>query len=315
LRLPARGYLGLLDCFLRRRGVMKVSDFIKKIIWSIVALFVLWLSFTSTLDHLLGQSDFIGGLDRKASQYLSDATKRAATAFVIARGINAAISVIQNSSVNAQPGGVGVTAGIGQILDPVDDLVEQFSSIMLLSTVSLGIQKILIDIGNAVGFKILLSISMLIIILGIWLDTILKLNLISLGYKLLMVSILVRFIVPTIAVASGASYDQFLSVKYTEAIGELEKSRGEISDINFVENSSNKDPGVWDKLKETYAEVVNAIDIKARLKRLSDLASNWSDYIFSLMEVFIIQTILVPLIVLYGMIKLFKAIADTNIIK
>lgn len=293
---------------------MKSSGFIKKIVLSMAALLMLILSFTSTLDHILGKSGFIGGLDRKANQYLNDATKRAATAFVIARGINAIISIIQNTSVNAQPGGVGVTAGIGQILDPVDDLVEQFSSVMLLSTVSLGIQRILIDMGNVVGFKILLSISMLILISGIWLDSLLKLNFISLGYKLLMISLFVRFLIPTMALVSGSSYDHFLSVKYTEAMDGLEKSRDDISDADFVDNNPNKGSGILDKVKETYSGVMNAIDIKARLKRISDIASTWSDYIFSLMEVFIIQTILVPLFVLYGMIKLFKTMADPNIV-
>ena len=52
------------------------------------------------------------------------------------------------------PAGVGVTLSIGELLDPFNDMVERFSWVMLLTSVSLGIQKILLIFGGKLFLKI-----------------------------------------------------------------------------------------------------------------------------------------------------------------
>ncbi|MBK8289381.1 MAG: hypothetical protein IPK95_12770 [Cellvibrionales bacterium] len=61
--------------------------------------------------------------------------------------MNAAISVAQESSVSASFFGVGGILAIGQILDPINDLIESFSSLMLVACVAFGTQAILLKIG------------------------------------------------------------------------------------------------------------------------------------------------------------------------
>lgn len=73
--------------------------------------------------------------------------KRALVAFAAARTLNAAISVAQGTEVGVQVG-VGMTLTLGQALDPVNDLVEQFASLMLMASVAFGVQKALLAIGG-----------------------------------------------------------------------------------------------------------------------------------------------------------------------
>ena len=82
---------------------------------------------------------------------------RAFVTFATARGLNAAISVMQGTEVS---GGVGVSAtfSVGQALDPVNDLVEQFANLMLLATVSFGIQEVLLVMGQDQALKVLLTL-------------------------------------------------------------------------------------------------------------------------------------------------------------
>ena len=82
------------------------------------------------------------------SGYVDTAFKRAAAGFAIARGLNGVISVAQGTEFAVQPAGVGVSFTPGEILDPVNDLVERFSWIMLLATSSLGIQKVLLSMSS-----------------------------------------------------------------------------------------------------------------------------------------------------------------------
>lgn len=84
-------------------------------------------------------------LDDPATEYVDAGMKRALTTFAVARSLNAAISLAQGTEVAA---GVGaeLTLSVGQVLDPVNDLVESFSDLMLMASVAFGIQKILIVI-------------------------------------------------------------------------------------------------------------------------------------------------------------------------
>ena len=66
-------------------------------------------------------------------------------AFGLARALNGAISVIQGTELELHPAGVGVSFAPGQLIDPINDLVERFSWLMLASSTSLGVQKILMS--------------------------------------------------------------------------------------------------------------------------------------------------------------------------
>ena len=67
------------------------------------------------------------------------------------------ISVVQGTQVSVQPGGVGVTFTPGQALDPINDLVEQFSLLMLGASVSFGVQLALIKFGAYWAVSLMLT--------------------------------------------------------------------------------------------------------------------------------------------------------------
>jgi hypothetical protein len=91
---------------------------------------------------------WLAPLDLPAMQQVDAGLKRALVSFATARALNAVISVAQGTQASVQPLGVGVTLSPGQILDPVNDLVEKFSDLMLVASVVFGIQKVLISIGG-----------------------------------------------------------------------------------------------------------------------------------------------------------------------
>lgn len=105
---------------------------------------------------LVGISWF-GVLDKKSTEYVDGAIVQASVAFGVARGLNAMISTLQSTTVNFQFG-AGVSLGVGEVLDPINDLVEQYSSLMKLSIGSLIVQKILLDIISDTFFKILITV-------------------------------------------------------------------------------------------------------------------------------------------------------------
>ena len=82
-----------------------------------------------------------------ANEQVDAGLKRALISFATARTLNGVISVIQGTEIAMTPAGVGVTLTLGQILDPINDLVEEFSSWMLVASVAFGVQKMLLVVG------------------------------------------------------------------------------------------------------------------------------------------------------------------------
>ncbi|ROR32382.1 hypothetical protein [Inmirania thermothiophila] len=74
---------------------------------------------------------------------LEAGSHRALAAFAVARGINAAISVIQETEIGLSLG-INITTEPGQALDPVNDLVERFSLAALAGAAVLAVLRLLL---------------------------------------------------------------------------------------------------------------------------------------------------------------------------
>lgn len=86
---------------------------------------------------------------------LESATGRALAAFALARGLNAGISVIQETEVGFTLG-VSMTIEPGQSLDPLNDLVERFSLAALTSAAVLGALRLMLDLFAWGGLQLTL---------------------------------------------------------------------------------------------------------------------------------------------------------------
>ena len=269
----------------------------RKLLISLAIVLLAVLSFTSVVDKALSPL-LAGNLDVRAKAHLNETLKRSLYTFAVARALNAAISTLQGTSLLVSPAGVGVNLTIGEILDPLNDLVEQFSWVMLLSATSLGAQLVLLQVGSAIGFKFVLTLALLLVSAGLWLRRGLMLP----GCKLLAVALVVRLCIPLVALASEGVYAFFLSEKYERSVETLDlinreiKQDAEFTDPDETEKNSSWIGRLWDNLASRAA-------VKKALAELRDMATRAVDYIVDLIVVFVVQTIVIPLIVLWGLTK------------
>jgi hypothetical protein len=238
--------------------------------------------------------------------------KKALATYAVARMLNAAISAVQGTELAVSPAGMGLRLSVGEVLDPINDLIERFSWIMLLSTVSLGIQSVLMEIGAWIGFRVLVSAAMLLLLLGLWIPRTGGAGMGSLAVRLLAVAVVVRFCIPVVGVTSGALYDTFLAERYTRSTESLEVIRGKVRmPIVRPGGEEGRDGGLLDELRRKYEGTREALNVQARLEALRDTVEEGIDHITSLMIVFLLQTIVLPLMVLWGLVKLAKALFRT----
>jgi len=105
-------------------------------------------------------------IDRKAEEYVDESTLQALGIFGTLRLANATISVVKSVEVDA----FFASVQFGQVLDPVDDLIEDASSVLKFALGSLFTQKILVEIASTQFFKILITASGLLLIASLYIQ-------------------------------------------------------------------------------------------------------------------------------------------------
>jgi len=252
-------------------------------------------------------------LDTLAEDYTEQGIKRTLITYAISRSLNGVISVAQGTEVAVAPAGVGLNFAPGQILDPVNDLIERFSWIVMASGTSLGIQRIFLEISSSVVITWLLTVLIIFGVLTLWLYT--KDNEIAvqrrrLLNKVLIITIFIRFSIPLIAVANELIYVSYLQPKYEVAQNKLEQTSEEIQLINDsskaknqAEISQNSDEGFMDKAQRWLNNTQRSLNVENQVEALKQAVSDVSQQVINMIVVFIVQTILFPLLFLWLMIR------------
>ena len=298
---------------------MKTFKGNKRVIWSIVIVILLFLSLTPDSRKLIFEDHLFKVVDSTAEKYVEEGLVRAATAFATARTFNAIVSVFQESQLQLEPGGVGISLALGAALDPVNDLVERFSWIMLASLTSLGIQKVLIAITPLVSVQILLTLALTMLLVGLWMPFGYRQNVTQIGRVLLFSAVLIRFAVPATAYLNQQVYVAFLEEQHNQSIEALGKT------VTHLEGQQITDPsdtptakqneetyddfeGWWDNLISKVGNTVDqgkrALDIASKLDAVKLAAMQIIDRIIDLIVVFVLSTIVLPLLFLWGLFRL-----------
>jgi hypothetical protein len=242
-----------------------------------------------------------GSIDKKSEEYTSEAFTRSLITFGIARGLNGVISVAQGTEVALHPAGLGINFTPGQILDPINDLVEQFSWVMLASSASLGIQKVLLVISSTLVLTIVFVFLLALFILSVWRENLF--NPVISKYLTLSVVVLlfIRFSVPVAMLASEGIYRLFLQEQFIESSNSLEKAQEEISKISEEEKLAytNEDEGIVEKAKRFLNSTTQSISINSQITKYQQLASDTTEHAINIIVVFVLQTVLIPLLFLW----------------
>ncbi len=254
-------------------------------------------------------------LDERGQAYTDDALKRSLLTFGVARALNGVISVAQGTEIALQPAGVGVTFTPGQILDPINDLVERFSWVMLMSSASIGIQKTLLAISAWTWFS---GITLLILVTAtvmLWLPQTQGHTATKFALKLALLALVLRLSVPCIAIGSEWVYQGFLAPQYNEATEQLQQTTKNIGRINQQTlHKDNASDSIWDTARQIYNSAADSIDIDAQLSQYKAAASEASKHLVDLIVVFIFQTVLLPLLFLGGLYWLLKSLLGTKLV-
>jgi len=248
---------------------------------------------------------WVGNLDLAARDATVDNFKRALAVAAIARAFNGVISVAQGTEVAIQPVGIGVTLTVGEILDPLNDLVERFSMLALLASVSLGMQITLSNMLATPWLSAVLSVTVLGYLLVLWRDRTHP-GTARFAARCVATLVFARFILIVMLLTTHWIDAAFLQESQAKAMSNLERTSGAIEELQtetdpvrlseeengFLDRTSAQLRGMLDSSRQT-------LDLRAQLKRLEDEVATSVEEIINLIVIFLLQTLLLPLLALW----------------
>lgn len=275
----------------------------KKIALSLVCLTLAALAWFGTVD-VIGR------------EYTDQGFKRALVTFAVARSLNGVISVAQGTEVAIEPAGIGINFTPGQILDPINDLIERFSWIMLASSTSLGLQKMLLAIFSSIGVTILIMSALGLAILALWYRGNQPAWIKPLIYRVALVMVVVRFAIPLVALTSETLFHLFLQEQYTQSTQHIERTTEDISRVNRkaeADRPIQPNATLLERAQRMVDSAASTLDVQGYIERYKAAAADASEHAINLIVIFTLQTIFLPLMLLWLMMKSLKGLLRLNL--
>ena len=243
-------------------------------------------------------------LDAPAQRQVDDGLQRALVTYGSARVLHALVSVVQGTEISASPAGVGATFTPGQALAPAAEMLKQFSDLMLFVCVAFGVQKLLI----AIGAFWLSSLALTVVLVG-WVVFYLRQAPVPTWLqKLALVLILVRFVVPLSLMGSALVFEQVLHAPYLEsqtALGALTTNAANQA-AAVAKPAPTETPGMVDSIRKWFGEKASVATEK--LDSLRQAVTDAAEHVVRLMAVFLLQTVVVPLLLVIGLWAALRAV-------
>lgn len=250
----------------------------------------------------------IAYIDDLSDKYFEESIKKAALAYASVRVVNATVSVIQESQLQLEPAGVGVSLAIGQVLDPINDMSERLSDVLVMAITSLGVQKLTYEISVSVT-PYLLAFLLLVFSFTVWIKNqkIEKMQIFLLQLSFIILA--ARLCLPLSALGNEYLYENFFASK-------IEKSREALQitqlDINALADVKlQEEEGFWSKVTNTTQTIKEKTVAFQKafvyaLENAGSLIEHLLSLTFLYIGVFLIQVILFPLGIFWLFMRSFK---------
>ncbi len=226
------------------------------------------------------------------------------------RVINATVSVIQQSSVQLEPAGIGLSLAVGQIADPINDMVERLSNILVMSIASLGVQELAYEISITIVPQILAVLLLLLSVL-VWFKITRVLKLQRILMSVMVIASIARFCLPISSMANEFLQETFFEDKIIEANEKLTASTADIDKLEdvtvpkldgFIGTIGNS----ASYIKEKSVDFKNTIQVIIENK--SVIIENLLRLTFLYLGIFVIQVLVLPLLIFWFLMRIVNSL-------
>lgn len=216
-----------------------------------------------------------------SEERLDAAANRAIAAFAVARTINGVISVVQETQVGVSFG-INTTLEPGQILDPLNDLIERFSTAALIAATLLWALKLL---GGFAWLPWLPLMLALLLVLRLALE---RVPAAGEFRPMLMRGVRAGLVIWSFAAITpwlidGVHHSTVIQDHYSEATQDLEQAGSQLADMASIDS-------LWD---------IDRSSLREDLQTLSTMADRLSRQAIIVLAVFVFEVLLLPLAIFW----------------
>ncbi len=238
--------------------------------------------------------------------YQENSIAGAFTIYAIARALNAAISMLQGIDIDA----FILSISIGELLDPINDLIERFSWIVMMAIASLGIQKVMLSVVVSKGANLLLGAMVISYLASIWFKPLMPYR--NVKYKAVCIFLFIRFSLTMVFLCNYALDYYYFNEQKSAAQATLIETHDVVENSSLLANSDiNASDSFLGKVKKTYSETKENIDDMKR--KVTDITGSVENSISSLLDLivfYILQTVLLPVAFLFFFYKTLKVMIN-----
>jgi len=254
-------------------------------------------------------------LDATADNYFKEAITKAGLAYATCRIVNASVSVVKESTLELEPAGIGVSVAVGQVLDPIDDMTERLSDVIVTAITSLGVQELAYEISVKLAPPIL-SIFLFILSILIWFKNKNIVRFRKTTIRIIFIILIARFCLPVSSMANEFIQKEFFDDKISNANNELALGTAELDKLTeltlpeidgikgTIENSASL-------LKQKSIEFKNALVVT--VSNMGSIIENLLNLTFLYVGIFLIQVIILPLLTFWLLVKTTNSLFQTNL--
>ncbi|OIQ26544.1 hypothetical protein [uncultured Vibrio sp.] len=208
-----------------------------------------------------------------------------------------------------------VTTRLGELLEPVNETLVYTSHIIMTALASLGLQKMLLVIfSSALGNSLLLLFATLYL-LSFWVARLSAYE--RKARSLFVFTVFVRFSL-AISLGANALIDQaFIDPQIDVSIQRSNELSGSIDSLDLDEVNSiealeqHEDQGFWSKTKGAFDGLSQSlVDTQDQILNLPQLFNNYVMDFMNLIALFLLKSILLPILFLYMMKVAFHKVMN-----
>lgn len=232
--------------------------------------------------------------------------QRALVTFAVARGLNGVISVAQGTEIALQPIGIGLTITAGEILDPLNDLVERFSWLAMVASASLGTQMLLTEIASEPAVNWTVSVMAGAFLLLLWWPR--RSRGVSWAVRALALALLARFLFTLVSLSVGWVDAWVLEARQQTALTELTRAREDLEALqDDAPPAITTDSSLRERFDAFLDESRQLLDLESQLDALQARSESAVEELLNLIVLFVVQTLLVPIGAFWLAIGAFRA--------
>lgn len=247
-------------------------------------------------------------LDEPAAEYVDRALLQAGGTYVGARALERLLAVAGDISI-----GIGFVEGRpGQIFEPLRDLLDRFSTMVLAALASLTLQKVMLELGGDVALPLFASASAVLAVAALIAGPRRRLarSCASAAGLMLGTAVLLRLLLPLTGLGVAAIAGHVLEDRQQTATATIERAAGQVGLDVDLDRPPDKAPTAEPE-DSTLGERMGTLRDQAQSLQAVD--QGWLDSLFNalidLVAVFVIETLIAPLAVLFLLWRLWLRLA------